>query len=121
MATTFDEYLAAYGRPGGYPVIDLDLADEQRHTLIVTFAGKKAIVQFLGLAAGQENEHLCIDVHAFVDDDAARSAVFGMENGARYEGFDDHAPGRSHGWPAVRGVSVLIGAQTDSPLHDSQS
>lgn len=115
-AQTFDEYLARYGRDGGYPVIDLDAADMARHTVIVTFAGgsKKVIVQLFGLAAGEDHEHLCIDVHAFVDDQVARSSVFGLENGARFEGFDDTAPGRSHGRPAVRGVTVLIGAQTDT-------
>jgi hypothetical protein len=114
MANTFDEYLDRYGRPDDpYPVIDLDTAD-QRRTVIVTFAGgaKKAIVQFIGLAAGTDNEHLCIDVHAFVDDMAARSSVFGMENGRRYPGFDQTAPGRSHGAPAARLLAVLIGAQT---------
>jgi hypothetical protein len=117
MAETFAEYMAKYGRPDGdYPVIDLDTADLQRHTVIVTFAGgrKKAIVQVFGLAAGEDNEHLCLDVHAFVDDELARSSVFGLENGARYEGFDATAPGRSHGRPAVRGVTVLIGVQTDA-------
>jgi len=117
MAATFDEYLARYGRRDrDYPVVDLDTADMARHTVIVTFAGgaKKAIVQFIGLAAGEDHEHLCLDVHAFVDDLAARSSVFGLDNGARYEGFDDSAPGRSHGRPAVRGVTVLIGAQTDT-------
>jgi len=113
---TFEEYLARYGRDGGYPVIDLDTAEMARHTLIVTFAGgaKKAIVQFIGLAAGQVHEHLCIDVHAFVDDHAARSGVFVLENGARYEGFDDTTPGRSHGRPAVRGVTVLIVTQAEA-------
>lgn len=78
MAETFAEYVAKYGRPDGdYPVIDLDTADLQRQTVIVTFAGgrKKAIVQVFGLAAGQDNEHLCLDVHAFVDDQVARSSV----------------------------------------------
>ena len=116
MANTFDEYLAEHGRPDrAYPLIDLDTADQQRHTVIVTFAGgaKRAIVQFIGLAAGTDTEHLCLDVHAFVDDTVARSSVFGMENGRRYTGFDQTTPGRSHGWPAVRSVTVLIGAQTD--------
>jgi hypothetical protein len=115
MAETFAEYLQRYGRPDGpHPVIDLDGADEQRHTVIVTFAGgaKKAVVQFMGLAAGHDGEHLCIDVHAFADERVARSSVFGMENGVRHTGFDETAPGRSHGWPAVRGATVLIGAQT---------
>jgi hypothetical protein len=117
MTETFAEYVARYGRPdASYPVLDLDAADLQRHTVIVTFAGgaKKAIVQFMGLAAGEDNEHLCLDVHAFVDDRVARSSVFGLDNGARYEGFDQTAPGRSHGRPAVRGVTVLIGAQADT-------
>jgi hypothetical protein len=115
-AKTFEEYLERHGRDGGYPVIDLDSADLARHTLIVSFAdgAKKAIVQLFGLAVGEEHEHLCLDVHAFVDDQAARCAVFGLEDGARYEGFDHTAPGRSHGRPAVRGVTVLIGAQTEA-------
>jgi hypothetical protein len=114
---TYREFVDAYGRPAGqYPVVDLDTADQQRHVLIVSYAGgtKKALVQFMGLAAGERNEHLCLDVHAFVDDREARSGVFGMENGARYTGFDETAPGRSHCWPAVRLVAVLIGAQTDT-------
>jgi hypothetical protein len=116
-AQTFDEFLARYGRPDAvYPVVDLDSRRNQRHTVIVSFAdgAKKAIVQFMGLAGGEENEHLCLDVHAFVDEHVARSSVFGLEDGARYEGFGPNAPGRSHGRPAVRGVTVLIGAQTDS-------
>lgn len=109
MAETFTDYLDRY-----FPVIDLDTADQQRHILVVTFAGgaKSAVVQFTGLAAGAAGEHLSIDVHAFASGQVARAAVFGMENGARYEGFDDNAPGRCHGRPAVRGVTVLIGAQT---------
>ncbi len=35
-----------------------------------------------------------------------------MENGVRCTGFDETAPGRSHGRPAVRDAAVLIGAQT---------
>jgi hypothetical protein len=120
MEDSFAAYLDRYGRPDGqYPVIDLDSADGQRRTVIVSFAGgaKKAAVHFTGLAAGEDIEHLCIDVHAFVDDHIARAGVFGMENGARYQGFDETAPGRSHGWPAVRGVTVLIGAQSDTPAQ----
>lgn len=117
MAENFAEYLARYGGPDGdHPVIDLDAADLHRKTVIITFAGgrKKAVVQLFGLAAGADNEHLCLDVHAFVNDRVARSSVFGLEDGARFEGFDDTAPGRSHGRPALRGVTVLIGAQTDA-------
>lgn len=119
-APTFDDYLARYGSPDGERVVDLDTCDNARHTLIITFAdgAKKAILEVFGLASGQDGEHLCVDVHAFVDGHTARSSVFGLEDGARYEGIEQSAPGRSHGRPAVRGVSVLIGAQTSSdPQH----
>ena len=88
--------------------------------MIVCYADgtKKAFVQFMGLAAGTRDEHLCLDVHAFVDDALARSSVLGMENGRRYAGFDQTAPGRSHGQPAVRLVTVLIGVQSDPTAHD---
>jgi hypothetical protein len=121
MAKTFAEYLDRFGRPDGqYPVIDLDDTDQQRHTVIISYAGgaKKAIVQFMGLAAGRDNEHLCLDVHAFVDDYEARSSVLGMESGARYPGFAETAPGRCLGQPAVRLVTVLIGVQTDTTAQD---
>lgn len=117
MAKTFTEFLDAYGRPDGRdPVIDLDTAELQRHTVIVSYAGgsKKALVQFMGLAGDTGDEHLCLDVHAFVDDIEARSSVLGIERGVRYPGFDETAPGRSHGQPAVRLVAVLIGVQSDT-------
>jgi hypothetical protein len=61
---------------------------------------------------GGDGGHLSIDIHAFVGDQLARAGVFGVENGRRYEAFGDTAPGTSHGWPAVQGVSVLVGTQT---------
>lgn len=99
---------------GRYP--DLDAEADQCHVLIVSYAGgtKKALVQFTGLAGGTDNEHLCLDVQAFVDDLEARSRVLGMENVARYTGFGETALGRSHGLPAVRVVAVLIGGQSDT-------
>ena len=111
-------FLDACGGPDGrYPMVDLDAADEQRHTVIVNYAGgiKKALVQFMGLAGGTGNAHLCLYVHAFVDDHEARSSVLGMDNGAHYAGFDETEPGRSHGQPAVRLIAVLIGAQSATP------
>jgi hypothetical protein len=123
-AETLAEVMDRYGRPNGsYPVIDLDAVDQQRQTVIVSFAGgtKKAIVQFTGLAAGTSTEHLCLDVHAFVDEVVARSSVFGLEDGTRFEGFTDDAPGRSQGRPAVRGVTVLIGVQTPATVPAGSS
>lgn len=84
---------------------------EQWPKLVVRFRGKTVVLQFCGVAAGGEDEHLSIDVHAFVAEATGRTGVFGMEHGVRYEGFSEGAPGLSHGWPAVAGVSLLIGRQ----------
>ncbi|BEL12884.1 hypothetical protein Q0Z83_110750 [Actinoplanes sichuanensis] len=113
MAETFADYL---DRIGHHPTIDLDTADQQRHIVIVSFAGgvKKAIVELAGVAAGDRNEYLSADIYAFVDGQVARSSVMGLEDGSIYPAFRQNAPGRSHGRPAVRAVTVFIGAQQNT-------
>ncbi|MFC7530188.1 hypothetical protein [Actinoplanes sp. GCM10030250] len=113
MAKTFADYL---DRIGHHPTIDLDTADQQRHIVIVSFAGgaKKAIVEFAGVAAGDRNEYLSADIYAFVDGQVARSSVMGLEDGSIYPAFRQNAPGRSHGRPAVRAVTIFIGAQQNT-------
>jgi hypothetical protein len=113
MAETFESFMRQYGPADGrYPVIEV--GDDIAHwpTVVVTFGDKTAVLQLCGVGADGDRPHLCIDIHAFVADRLARAAVFGMENGRRYEAFNDTAPGTSHGWPAVQGISVLIGTQT---------
>jgi hypothetical protein len=77
---------------------------------LIKFGDRTAVIQFCGV--GADGDHLSIDVHAFVAEQLARASVFGMENGRRYTAFDDNAPGTSRGWPAVQGITVLIGRQT---------
>jgi hypothetical protein len=113
----FAAYLNRYGRPGRrYPAITLDSTGTPRPTVIVTIAGgAKAVVHITGLATGESGEHLGIDVHAFVDEPLARTSAVGIQNGDRHPGSDETAPGRPHSGPANRGVTVLIGAQSDTP------
>jgi hypothetical protein len=99
-------------------VIDISNAVDRRAEVIVRFNGKTAMLHLLGIASGAPDEHLCIDVHAFVDGNQARVGVFGMEAGRRHDAFADTAPGTSHGWPATRMVAVLIGRQNDTPPTD---
>ncbi|SRR6266536_3502359 len=117
MAETFESFMREYGPADGrYPVIDIDIEDTIEHwpTVVVRFGDRTAVLQFCGVAADgpDDDPHLSIDIHAFVDGQLARAGVFGMEHGTRYTTFDDTTPGTSHGWPAVQGVSVLIGAQS---------
>jgi hypothetical protein len=115
MPDTFAEFMDTYGGSREHPVVEVGDSHDQWPTIVVRFRGHTAVLHLMGVAAGTDAEHLCIDVHAFVHDVIGRAAVFGMEYGRRYTGFDDTAPGLSHGWPAVRGVSVLIGRQSEPP------
>ncbi|MEU8001592.1 hypothetical protein AB0B66_10565 [Catellatospora sp. NPDC049111] len=115
MIETFEQFLKAHGRPPHeYPIYRLDPDTDDLASIIVEYGDKTALLTMYGLGSGDQ-AHLTIDVHAFVQDLVARTGVFGLENGRRYEAFADGAPGTSHGWPAVRGVSVLIGRQQNTP------
>ena len=110
---TFESFMRRYGRPDGtYPVIEVGDTIEQWPTVVIKFGDKTAVIQFCGVGADDDDAHLSIDVHAFLAEQLARASVFGMENGRRYTAFDDTTPGTSHGWPAVQGITVLIGRQT---------
>ena len=126
MAQTFESFMHRYGPADGrYTQVEVAETVDQWPTVVVRFGDKTAVLQLCGVSADTDNandtdngddtgagHYLSIDIHAFVGDQLARAGVFGMENGRRYEAFGDTAPGTSHGWPAVQGVSVLIGAQT---------
>lgn len=114
MTETFESFMRTYGRPdGNHPVFEVGDTIEAWPTIVVRFGDTTAVMQLCGVGADGDHPHLSIDIHAFVSGRLARAGVFGMENGKRYEAFDDDtAPGTSHGWPAVQGVTVLIGAQT---------
>jgi len=120
MPDTFESFMRRYGPPDAYPVIEVGDTVEHWPFVVVTFADRTAVSQFCGLSAdGEDNDpHLSIIIHAFVTGQIARSGVYGMENGRCYTTFDDTAPGTSHGWPAVQGVTVLIGAQSSPTSSD---
>jgi hypothetical protein len=108
---TFESFMRRYGRPdGAYPVIEVAGTIEHWPIVVIKFGDKTAVIQFCGVGADNEHPHLSIDIHAFADK-LARAGVFGMENGKRHTTFDDTTPGTSHGWPAVLGITVLIGQQ----------
>ena len=121
MVQTFASFMHRYGPADGrYTVVEVGEAIGRWPTVVVRFGDKTAVLQLCGVGAhtddGDGDSHLSIDIHAFVGDQLARAGVFGMENGRRYEAFNDTAPGTSHGWPAVQGLSVLVGTQTTRNL-----
>jgi hypothetical protein len=115
MAETFESFMHRYGPADGhYTVVEVGETVDRWPTVVVRFGDKTAVLQLCGVGARSDADdgHLSIDIHAFVGDQLARAGVFGMEKGRRYEAFADTAPGTSQGWPAVQGVSVLVGTQT---------
>ncbi len=57
--------------------------------MVVKFGDNTAVIQFCGVGADSGHPHLSIDIHAFVAHRLARAGVFGMEDGRRYDAFDD--------------------------------
>jgi hypothetical protein len=110
---TFEDFMRRYGpRDGAYPVLDIGPHPEAWPIIVARFGDRTAVLQMCGLAAGDETASaLSIIVHAFVDERIARAGVYGMEDGRRYHVLDDTTPGTSAGWPAVQGVTILVGEQ----------
>src|SRR5262249_26249649 len=87
---------------------------------VVRFGDRTAVPQLCGVAGDRGDEpHPSIDIHAFIAGQLARAGVFGLEQGRRYEAFGT-APGTSHGWPAVQGVSVLPVPRPAATTRDDQ-
>jgi hypothetical protein len=56
-------------------------------------------------------DHISLDVHAFVDGESAGMGMFGMTTGRRHQ-LDTDLPAKSHGWDAVGLATVVLGEQT---------
>lgn len=55
------------------------------------------------------DDHLCIDVHAFVDGQDATTAAFGMGEGVRT--VLPKTGTTSHGWPSANMIVLMVGTQ----------
>jgi hypothetical protein len=119
---TFDEFMRAYAAPGRDHPMTVDVGDDadQWPSIIVRFGDKTALLHLIGLGAGSDDAFLCIDIHPAVGNVMARASVVGTEDGHRYAGFGGGTPGASHGRPATRLVSVLIGRQSVIHLRQAE-
>lgn len=96
-------------------VLDLDMdGDAVRNSdgsrkpspfIIVRHGGRVMILNPMAMG-----DHLCVDVHSFIDGEDATAGVFGMSDGMRWA-FDDVTGTTSHGWNSTSLVSVLLGDQ----------
>jgi hypothetical protein len=119
---TLDGFLARYDPDGSRVVFDLraerDANGDSPLIIIRDEAGRVAVINPMPLG-----NHLCIDVHPFIGGLDAVAGVFGMTAGRRIslpETGGAHQL-RSHGWPAVRLVSVIVGEQEGLDDPDVQA
>lgn len=113
---TLAEFVDRFGGKDMYPVIDVGAEAADWPSFIVRAGAKAAVVQFMNVAADNpDQQHLCIDVHPFVDERAARASACGMEEGRRLAAFTEaDTAGTSQGLPGAPSVSVIVGAQAAS-------
>ncbi len=119
---TLDEFMKNYasGDAASRVVLDMEVQpfteDSLSPFIVLRFRGRVMVLDAMALSGKDgENEHLCLDVHSFIDGQEARAGVFGMEQGARVQFPAAKTPGRSHNWPATKLVAILLGRQTNTP------
>ena len=115
---TLQGYLAVYATPApdekGRVLLDLDMDAHEGTSpfIIVRHQGRVMILNPMALP-----EHLCVDAHAFVDGEDARTGVLAMEDGKRttleLDPETGYPFGLSHRWPAAKLVALLLGDQAE--------
>jgi hypothetical protein len=105
--TTFDGFRRAFLPDKHTTVIDVPENLLERPSVVVRYGRYTAVLDLM-----PQDDHLCIDVHPFVDGAAGRAAAFGMERGRRIELAAHLCPATMLGQPAVSLVSVLVGDQS---------
>lgn len=107
MGKNLDEFMAAYD-PEGRRVIFETAASRDREgnsPFIVIHSGRYVMV----LSPMIFDDHLCLDVHPFLDGQDATAGVYGMTQGKRFT-FPDTGS-TSHGWASANLIAVLLGEQ----------
>jgi hypothetical protein len=114
MTDTFDEFIATYATPVDRPIIEVDARrsndDDPQPFIIVRGPNGRTIL--IDPLLGDEN-HLCVDAHAFIDGQRAAIGAMGMSREFPARLSFPEKPGRptSHGWPAAHTIALLLGAQ----------
>jgi hypothetical protein len=104
---TVQEFLAKYNADGRHPVYEINGLQPESGTspfIHIRHGAFEAIVNPMAF-----DDHLSIDVHSFVDDEAATAGAFGMTRGREVSLPETGTT--SHGWHSANLVVVLVGEQ----------
>lgn len=107
MSKNLAEFLAEYNADGSHPVTEIDVSNsgqEPSPFIVLRYGDKAVIVNPLGLG-----DHLCVDIHSFVDGEDATAGVFGMSDGKRWALPETGTT--SHKWNSANLIAVLVGDQ----------
>jgi hypothetical protein len=102
---TLDGFLTQYMDPQATTYIDFPADETSLGTNIVIRHGRFAVV----INPMALIDHLCVDLHSFVDGQAATGGVFGMGAGGRVK--LEPTGTTSHKWPSASTIAVLVGEQ----------
>ena len=116
MATnTLTEFLATYNATDQHNLVTVDVPQSGPDTyspfILVKFGKFAAIINPQGLGAdGEDDQHLSIDIHSFVDGEDATAGVFAFTQDGQRVSLPDTGT-TSHGWESANMVVALIGEQ----------
>lgn len=100
---------------GGVHTIDLgDLGGWQPFVVIHgrESTGKASVVVDPVVGVAHDSDHLCIDVHSFLDGEDTTAAAFGLSTDHPRATFPDvTGEPTSHGWPSRHLIAILVGEQ----------
>lgn len=85
-------------------VATVEVAQGDRPQIIIRHGNYTAILSVMGMG-----DHLCIDVHPFVEGVKATAGTFGMSKGSAFK--LEKTGTTSHGWQSASLLAVLIGKQ----------
>lgn len=106
--TDLDEFMSRYNPNGTHPVtevsVDTETARDGSPFIVIRHGNRAVVVNPLAF-----DDHLCVDVHPFVNGKDATAGAFGMSAGRRVA--FPHTGTTSHGWASTNLVAVLVGEQ----------
>jgi len=109
QAKTTEEFMTRYNPNGEHPVTEINVPDDQDSGespfIVVRHGDYTVIINPLGLS-----DHLCVDLHPFVQGRDATAGAFGMTSGQQRVSFPPTGM-TSHRWPSSRMVAVIVGEQ----------
>jgi hypothetical protein len=105
------DFLARYNSDGAHPVTEIELPDrytgQNDSPFIIVRSGPRTMI----INPIADSTSLYVDVHSFIDGEAATAGAFGMTEGKRVELPDTGTT--SYGFASAPLIAVIVGEQAE--------